>query len=720
MSTPLAHAITLYRAGDFLGARNACVVALHAAPRDPEILAVLGLSALRLGRAEEAAQVLRASLDLRPDLMVAVNLGHALLSLGRLDESREACALVIRLAPRESIGPLNLGAVLSRLGRPAEALAAFRHALALAPALRDAWYNSAVCLQEQERFQESLAPLRRALVLEPENIAALTLFGLARHRTGAFVQAINQYRTVLALEPTHETALNNHAAALFQLNRPRAAVAAYERVLRACPANPMALNNMALALNRIGQTSRALTAWHRALALQPDGLDAWINLGGARKDMGTHADARRALRRAQVLNPKGASLAGSLLFLMNGDPTATAQAQGEAHRAWARRHADPLSPPRRRLPAVLGRRVRVGYVSPDLWTHSVAYFFEPLLEAHDRGGFEIFCYSDTRAPDATTARLQALAEHWRVTCGLPDETFAAQVQADGIDILVDLAGHTAENRLLAFARRPAPVQVTWLGYPNTTGLAAMDWRISDIIADPAPASDLCHSERLMRLAGGFLCYRPPLRTMPVGPAPCLASGAITFGSFNALSKLNGSVLATWAGLLHRLPSARLCLKGRGLGDPVVARRFAEAFAAQGVDPARLVALEQTQGIEDHFALYNQIDIGLDPFPYNGTTTTCEALWMGIPVVTLLGTTHAGRVGASLLGHLGHPELIAADREGYIETALDLARDPARLDALRQGLRGRLEGSSLCDAKGFARRLEAAFREMLTDASLPRS
>jgi protein O-GlcNAc transferase len=324
---------------------------------------------------------------------------------------------------------------------------------------------------------------------------------------------------------------------------------------------------------------------------------------------------------------------------------------------------------------------------------------------------EVFCYAEVKRPDIITGDLRRLADRWLVTVGLSDDELAERIRADGIDILVDLAGHTANNRLRLFARKPAPVQVTWLGYPNTTGLEAIDCRLVDAVTDPVGEADAWASETLVRLEGGFLCYGA-LKDAPEPTVPrCLKTGTVTFGSFNNPAKLSAATLEIWAKLLSRLPHARLLLKGEPFADEATRALFLARLGERGVAAERVELVAWLPNATAHLAFYHQVDIALDPFPYNGTTTTCEALWMGVPVVTLRGDRHAGRVGASLLTQIGLTDLIANSVEEYLEIAVALARNPERLSDLRRVLRSRMAASPLCDGPAFARKMESAFRTM---------
>jgi predicted O-linked N-acetylglucosamine transferase (SPINDLY family) len=320
------------------------------------------------------------------------------------------------------------------------------------------------------------------------------------------------------------------------------------------------------------------------------------------------------------------------------------------HRRWSEQHTASLAndrQPHANSPDP-NRRLRIGYLSPDFCRHSVAFFIESLLAAHDRSAFEILCYANVSQTDIITERLQGLADKWRDIVHLSDQQVAELVRADAVDILVDLVGHTVNNRLLVFARKPAPVQISYLGYPNTTGLSTIDYRLTDAWADPPGRADRFHTETLVRLQGGFLCYQPWPGTPEVSPLPALTSGHITFASFNNATKVNPEVIALWSKILRLLPNARLIMKALQLGDIGTRQRFAQLFEQNGVSMERVELLGWASSTAEHLELYNRVDIGLDPFPYNGTTTTCEALWMGVPVIVLAGNTHAARVGVSLL------------------------------------------------------------------------
>lgn len=385
----------------------------------------------------------------------------------------------------------------------------------------------------------------------------------------------------------------------------------------------------------------------------------------------------------------------------------------EKHCSWARQHARGLerATAHRSLSRPISGRLKVGYVSPDFMRSPVASFIEPVLAAHDRGEFELVCYSNSGQEDEVTGRLRGSCDVWRDISQIRDQEAADRIRVDGIDILVDLAGHTAGGRLLLFARKPAPVQVTWLGYPDTTGLDSMDYRLTDAIADPEGATERFHTEELVRLPGGFLCYSPAPESPEVADAPQLKSGHVTFGSFTELAKVTPDLVALWSEILRALPGARLTLEAAGLSADSACRDLRQQFGDRGIRPERVDLRPPEFSAVGPLARYHEIDIGLDTFPFNGVTTTCEALWMGVPVVTLAGTTHVARTGASIVSRVGLPELVATTPAQYVEIAQHLAADQEKRRALRAGLRARMRASPLLDAPRFARGLEAAYREM---------
>jgi protein O-GlcNAc transferase len=468
------------------------------------------------------------------------------------------------------------------------------------------------------------------------------------------------------------------------------------------------------ALLRQGYLADAVRAFRRAIAISPDLAEAHNRLGIALWNQGRITAALASYRRAIALEPNHAAARSNLAFTLNYHTEASHAELFAAHRAcvalFRRPDAMQQNYPNSRE---TGRRLRIGYVSGDLRHHAVTSFFEPLLAAHDRGAFEVFCYSSLEAAheDDTSTRLKAHADHWVRIFRLSDESVAARVKRDRIDLLVDLGGYTSRSRLKIFALKPAPVQVTWLGYLNTTGLDAIDYRVTDRIVDPAGEADNFNSERLIRLETVLLCYRPYGLAPPVAVPPVLDAGYVTFGSFNDLPKLTPGVIRMWARVLHAVEGSRLVIKTEQMRDARTADELRRRFAAEGIAPERLDLLAWRVHTQHHLARYSLVDVALDTFPFNGVTTTCEALWMGVPVVTVRGDRPYGRVGASLLTAVGLAQFIAEDANGFQRISVDLAHDLDRLKMLRTKLRDQMRTSPLCDGKAFAVAMERAYRRM---------
>lgn len=535
--------------------------------------------------------------------------------------------------------------------------------------------------------------------------------GAAWHALGRFDLAIACYEKALSIESKFPEAEYNLGNALKDLGRFAEAVARYRRALVLKADYPDAHNNLGVVLQTLGKPAEAIGHYQQALALNPDYAEACNNLGNALRDQGRLDEAVAAYRQALRSRPDFPEAHGNLLFTLNAISTASPEAVYQEHRDFERYFAARLDGVRQphansRDPE---RKLKIGYVSPDFREHPVAKFFEPLLARHDPACFETYCYYNRPFGDASTARLRAMSGQWREIWNLSDDQAARLIREDGIDILVDLAGHTAANRILVFARKPAPLQVSWLGYPNTTGLAAIDYRFCDAYTDPVGEAENYHAETLLRLPQSFLCFVPPPDCPAVSAPPLVEKGWVTFGSFNNFAKITPQVLALWGRLLQAVPDSRLILKYGGLDDGATAQRLHALFESHGIAAGRVELLGKTPSYRDHLECYARVDIALDPFPYNGTTTTCEALWMGVPVISLAGGVHAARVGVSLLHNAGLAAWVAADTEAYQRIATELAGNPDFLKQSRATLRERLLASPLMDSARFAANVESAYR-----------
>jgi predicted O-linked N-acetylglucosamine transferase (SPINDLY family) len=694
-------------------AERCCRRAVELRPGYSEAHGNLGLALAAQGRADEALACYREALRLNPNQpVVHNNLGSALKANGEWPAAKAAYAEALKLKPDYADAHYNLGNLLLVQNQPAEAENAYREAIRFNPQHAGAYGNLGKAQQTQGKLDSAADSYRTAIRLQPQSPGAYNNLGTLLVEQEKFPQALECFHTALRVQPNFAEAYNNLGLAHFKAGHPAEAMAAYQEALRLKP-GPEVYNNIANVLIGQERLSEAVEHYRKALALKPDHAEAHNNLGIALHTQGVLEEGMMHYCEAVRLKPDYPDAHTNLLFSTNYHHELSPQAIFEQHRAWGETHGRTragLPPaPNRREPE---RRLRIGYVTPDLRGHSVSYFIEPILARHDRERYEIYCYVEIPQPkyDATTERLKKLSAGWVDTCGLSDRALAEHMRADGIDILVDLAGHTANNRIRAFAYQPAPVQVTYLGYANTTGMAAIQYRLTDQWADP-PGQEQFFTEELIRLPHGFLCYAPPADAPAVADTPAQTSGHLTLGSFNVLAKTTPQVVAFWAELLKALPDAHLLLKSRALADDGTRDRYYRQFSEHGIARERLELIGWTASRQEHLALYSRIDLGLDTFPYNGTTTTCEALWMGVPVIALAGDRHAARVGVSLLTRLGLTELIADSPDDYIRIAQRLSQDPKHLSELRHGLRARIQASTLGDAAAFTRELEDAYRKL---------
>lgn len=631
---------------------------------------------------------------------------------GRFEDAEKAAKAVLARDPRDANALELLGASLQARGQSAEALRAFDAAIVVAPRAAILHLRRALALRALGRNQDALTALQRATVLDPNLAEAHHQLGNVLKRLGRNLDALPSLLAATKLAPTNATMWLNLGVAQLELAQRRDAIASFRRATELAPAIPEAHNILGVALLDDGRIAEAEAALRTALQHRPDFAAAHDNLGRTYR---AQAKLKEAIAeyRAALKTAASATTHSNLLYALNLAAEVSPEEIAAEHREWGRRYAEPLAQngKSREVDRSPGRKLRVGFVSPDFVNHAVAYFFEPLLAHRDRNEWEVFCYSDAAVPDRVTQRLSGLSDHWRDTSIVSDQNLDEIIRSDAIDVLVDLAGHTAHHRLLVFARKPAPVQVTWLGYPNTTGLTAIDYRITDAISDPPGDTDRWHTEKLRRMPRAFSCYQPPMDSPAVAPLPAVKAGCVMFGSFSNIAKVSEPCIALWAKVLNRVPGSHLLLKSRGLGDETFAARLRGEFRKFGIAAERIELDANLVSTSEHLRGYERVDIALDPFPYNGTTTTCEALWMGVPVVTLEGKTHVARVGASLLTRLGRPEWIAKTRDAYVERAVSLAADLERLKTIRGELRSQMAGSALCDAAGFAQEMAAAVREM---------
>ena len=626
--------------------------------------------------------------------------------LRRYAEALASFSKALALKPDYAEALNNRGTALEELKRHAEALASFEQALLVKPDYVEALNNRGNALKNSQRHEEALASFERALTLKPDYAEAHSNYGNVLKAQGRLNEALDSYHKALAFKTDYVEAHNNLANALHELGKPDAAIVSYRNALALKPDYAEAHNGLGIVLQGQGKLDAAIASYNEALALKPGFAEARVNLGNALSDQGGLDAAIASYHTALSLKPDDVVAHSNLLFCLNYHPDMSAEDIFAEYRRWNERHARPL------LCDVVhannrdsGRRLRIGYVSPDLRGHSARHFIEPLLAHHDKTRFEVFAYAEVATEDAVSARLKSQVDHWRRTVGLSMVEMAALIRADGIDILVDLAGHTAGNRLQVFARKPAPVQASMFGYGYTTGLDAIDYFLADREFAP-PGCEAVFSEKLVRLPVSA-AYRPAEDMGEPGPLPARQGGGITFGSLSRSVRVNHRVIRTWAALLKRLPDARLMINSRNFQDAGMQASMRDQFGAHGIAVERLILGYDTPPWD----VLRKIDISLDCFPHNSGTTLYESLYLGVPYITLAERPSVGRIGSTILHALGHPEWIAATEEEYIDKAVALAADIDGLAQLRAGLRAQMLRAAIMDEPAFARSVESAYREM---------
>jgi protein O-GlcNAc transferase len=607
---------------------------------------------------------------------------------------------------------LNLGSICERKGRLAEAKDYYLKGLEINPDQFMIYNNLGVAYYKEENLDEARNCYEKAISLKPDLAVAWNNLGMVFKFQGKFRESEEFIKKAIFLKSDYADAYNN-LGTLYMNEKRDDAIACFQKAIALNPRLAGAYNNIGNILKGVERLDEAESYYLKAIEADANFSDAHSNIGTVYGIKGKVREAIASFSKALLLKPNYVAAKGNLLFHLNYIDDLTPSEVYSEYVSFSQLFCDPLKGTIRphvndRSP---DRKLKIGYVSGDFRTHSVAFFLEPVLAHHDNEEVEVFCYSNSLVWDQMTRQLHSYVDNWRTITGLTDVEIANLIRQDQIDILVDLCGHTSGNRLLVFARKPAPVQVTWLGYPNTTGLPTIDYRITDQYADPVGATEKFHSEELIRMPDTFSCYRPSDQAPEAAPLPALRNGFITFGSFNNFAKITSRVIALWSEVLKRVPKSRLVLKTGGLNEKDLQERVYKEFSTYGISAERLELSGRDASVGLHYQRYHEIDIALDTFPYNGTTTTCDALWMGVPVITLEGNTHAGRVGVSQLTNLGVTELIAKTADDYLRIAVTLAGNLHDLSQLRAGLRGRMMKSPLMDESRFTHNLETAYRKM---------
>jgi protein O-GlcNAc transferase len=657
-------------------------------PTVPDALHLLGCTLCKLGNADEAVELIRRAVRLNPKQPVYLsNLGLALLAKGSKREAIGALSESFALEPNQPHLLNTFANALSEIGEYDQALALFHRAIEAFPREAGIYYNLANCWYRKacriypgqefagvnkEELRRAIACFHKTLEISPKFIDAMNNLGNTLRAMGQMDEAIATWRRTVGMGP-HAYAYYNLGRALYERDQLDDAREAMESCLRISPKYPDGHNNFGNLLRQGGKVEESIAEFNKALELEPDN---------------TRAQSNR-------------------LYTLYYHPGFDAKRILEEHRHWNDTVAKPLASTHKphendRSP---DRRLRIGYFSPNFWGHCQSFFTLPLFANHDRENFEIYCYSDVKFPDATTARLRGFANSWKNTVALTEDQIAEQIRVDRIDILVDLTLHMAENRMLVFARKRAPIQATWLGYPGTTGLSAMDYRLTDPYLDPPGKFDEFYTEASVRLPHTFWCIDVEGLESPeiakVNELPAEKAGHITFGCLNNFCKVNQPLLEVWKRVLDAVPNSKMLM----LAPPGFCRAWVKKTLGDRVD------FVGRANRPEYMKYYHRIDIGLDTLPYNGHTTTLDSLWMGVPVVTMTGETVVGRAGFSQLSNLGLTDLSTSTPDEFVKCAADLAGDLSRLIELRRTLRDRMKASPLLDGKQFARDIEAAYRSI---------
>lgn len=673
----------------------------------------------RSGKVREAEMAYERVLKQDPDNVDALHLLGVLASHGgRHDEAVARIGRAIEISPNIPALYLNLGNVYQMKGDLELAIASFQRALALKPDFAEAHLNLGNAFQAQKAYDSALSHYEKALAIKPDHPDILMNMGNVLQAQHRWNNAVAYYDRVIALRPDSAEAFYNMGKFFQAQERLGEAESYYQQALHLKPTLLEAYLNLAQVWNSRGRFKDASAVLAHALSLKPDSAEAEMNLGGVYMAQGRMEEAIAHYERATQMDRAYAVARSNLLLATQYASHLTLDEVLVKHRAFgvAFEGESPHFAPHANTPRPK-RKLRIGYVSPDFRRHSVAYFAEAVFALHSRAGFEVYGYYNHYLEDEVTERFRGYCDHWRNINEMGDAEVEHQIRQDGIDILVDLAGHTGRNRLSVFALKPAPVQITWLGHPNTTGLKTMDFRITDPYAEPKGMTEHLNTEALWRLPEVFCCYTPcaanPDRRgdedLAVQPAPMLRNGFVTFGSFNNIAKVSPQTVALWSRVMKAVPHSRLLLEAWWLDSPELQEQLIGRFAAHGIEADRLIMKPRTP--EQQYVLYHEVDIALDPFPCTGGTTTFDALWMGVPVVTLAGRAFVSRMGVSLLSNLDEKNLIAESEDDYVRIVQDLIADPDALNRLRLGQRERMECSPLMDAPRFVKNMEKAYRAM---------
>jgi predicted O-linked N-acetylglucosamine transferase (SPINDLY family) len=699
-------ALTTARRGNLQLSASFLNRAVDVQPRNVRWLVELGKVQRRAGLLEDAIRSFVRARELNPDEPgIFPGLAEVLQKCGRYEEAIDTWKQTIERQPDVLEFHINLGDVLLEARRFAEAADVYRGALRINPQVADWWFRLGITCQRGGNLPASIDAFQRAIEIDSRSVGAHTRLGNALTDLGDIESAAAAYCRALTLKPGADPF--STIGKVKDVERFEAAMIRCWQLMAERAGDADSYFKLGVAVQLRGHIDAAINAYRKSLSLEPGHLESRHNLGSALRDAGDFDGALACYRKVAQADPQFMKCHSNLVYMMHFDPHHDPAALLREHRAWSRRFAEPLKihhRPHENSPAP-ERRLRIGYVSPNFREHPVGRFLLRLFDAQDHEQTEVFSYSAVRRPDAITRRLRTKSDQWIPTLGMKDDALADRVCADKIDILVDLTMHMRDHRLLTFARRPAPVQISYLAYCSTTGLDAIDYRLTDALLDPPGITDAFYSEKSVRLPRTYWCYDPGIKTPDVNELPALSGRGVTFASLNNFCKVSPQTLDLWIKLIRSVKDSRLLLHThRGEHR----QKVIERFAAEGIDSARL-EFADSQTLIKYFAQYLSIDIALDPFPYPGGTTTCDAMWMGVPTVSLVGTAGFTRSGLTILSNVGLGYLATESEARYLQTAIELASDLPRLAELRSTMRDRLNSSPLMDGPRFARDIETCYR-----------
>ena len=706
------HALDAHQKGQYEIAEQRYTSILQKNPNHADALHLLGCLKNQQNKTDQAIQLFNMAIDIAPQIaMYHYNLGLAYSRIPNIQLAINAWYETIALDPNFIDAYANIGYAYMQLDELNKAQKILTQGLTKSPQNQLILLNLATAFHKDESFDNARQYYEKLLSINENNVQALKGYGQLLYKTGHLIEAINCQLYLIRFQPDCVDTWYNLGCAYQDNCQDEDAVKCFKQVLSLDPNAIKAFYNLGKIEADKGQLTSAKKYYHAALDQDPNFAEVLVVHGLICLDMADYDNARFYIQKAMKSRKDKFLAIGSIhLYQLNFMPHIPRFHIYKAHLEWGNNMIASSDCSFSHIKRTkIKEKIRVGYVSPDFRVHSVAYFILPVLKHHDLNHFQIFIYSNIARPDHITEQIRQHCHVYRNIRGMSPLSAAQLIYEDHIDILIDLAGHTQNNRLDIFALKPAPVQMTYLGYPGTTGLATMDYRITDIT--DSVDDKVYYTEKLIQIKPPFICYQPPENTPDVKDLPMNINGYITFGSFNYLGKINEFVVQLWSKLLAQIPDARLVLKSRPFHDSMISKRFREMFASRGISENRLDFRGSTPGLNNHLSNYNDIDIALDPFPYNGTTTTCEALWMGVPVLTISGKYHSERVGTVLMQSIGLIDWIASDEIHFIKKASLFANQPLLLSKLRQQLRNIMNKSDLCNGKIHTKKLESVYRKV---------